>query len=131
MNRPPEDSQAIAIPAWFRWINGGVMVVVLTGGVPWATWVSYTLITIQQKVIIVDSVSARVLELDRQIEMHSSQFRVNDATRFTADQGRLIQSSVDRLETKIESVGRDVSDLRSRPPSRQGERTGQPPAPQP
>ena len=127
MNDKELDQTQIAIPLWFRWINSGVMVVVLTGGVPWATWVSYTLITIQQMTSIVPSNMVRITEHDRELSSHAAQFQVIAATRFSADQGRAIQTSIDRLDMKIESMTRDISDLRSRPQSRPGEQNGQPP----
>lgn len=92
--------------------------VLTTGGVPWASWVTYTLIQIQSQnpAATIDRNSRRIDAIREQVDQHSSQLQVIAATRFTAEQGRMLTSGlevkIDRMADKIDATNRDLGELR-------------------
>lgn len=118
----------LTIPSWFQWITSLAITVMTVGGVPWASWVTYTLIVIQQRTERVEEHHIRITSIERTLESHSAQFQVIAATRFTSEQGRIFQSSLERLDMKLDKLAADIIDVKTRTVGSSPRPPQQPPA---
>ena len=100
------------IPNWFLYLMSTVATLMTAGGIPWATWVTYTLIVIQQDTKVVDANTQRITSLEVANQNSQTQFQVIAATRFTSEQGRVLQTGIDRLEMKVDTITKDLGDLK-------------------
>lgn len=111
-----ETENGITIPKWFLSIMGVVLTLVTVGGIPWAVWVTKTLIAIESTKAHIDASSTRISSLEKSREEHATQLQVVAATRFTSEQARLMltgtDAKLDRLESKLDASNRDLTDLR-------------------
>lgn len=116
----------IRIPGWAIWAIG-------IGLLPWGTWVTMTLATgLAQQQAVETAIAQRERQSEQNalritaVEARNSEvnaaMRVVEATRFTAANGReltaAIESRLDRLEVKFDSMRRDLdrAGVKSPPP---------------
>jgi len=116
----------VRLPGWFLWVMSAMAGVLTAGAIPWATWITYTLIGLQASLPTVTKNTESITELRKITESHDAQFQVIAATRFTAADGRSIETGInnrlDRLEGKIDGLQREFDRSgtwgRTSPPSR-------------
>lgn len=100
-------------------LSAAVTTLVLTGGIPWASWITYTLIVISQQTLQIrehnDAALKRIERLEEQSTTHAAQLQVIAATRFTSEDARAMVKQFDdrmtRFELKIDQLSADVSSL--------------------
>lgn len=82
---------SITLPKWFLWFASGVAGLMAVGGVPWATWVTYTLIQIDSR-SVPDPSRLTTVEMEVQIIK---------ATQLTS--ANYLKDSLSRLEAKVDA----------------------------
>ena len=105
------ETKGVNLPGWFLKVMAACASLLTVGGIPWASWVTYTLIQIEARDDNTRSNQDRIANLERAKQDHDARLAVIDATKFTSENARLlttgIESRLDRLETKFDTLQRD------------------------
>lgn len=91
-------SNGMTIPAWFLKVVAGCAALLTVGGVPWATWVTYTLIGISSHGDAVNGLETRVAA-------HEASIQVLIAGRVAANE------SLTEIKTDVRAMRSQVTDL--------------------
>lgn len=92
---------AMVIPRWFVWFSGIVSSIFVIMFIPWATWVTNTLITISVQAQVANKIELKVETLAVKMQEHIADPNLHQAAvrDFERRIGRL-ESRLDSMETK-------------------------------